>query len=54
MAHTLKRSDKHMAQECRYGCCTEVYGKGIKLTRRRVKRVSEGQFKRELRSGVLG
>lgn len=52
MAITLKRSDKHMPQECAYGCCTEVYGKSVPLIRRRVKRASKNLFRRQVREGV--
>ena len=52
MSVVLKRSEKHMPQECRYGCCTEVYGKNVKLFRRRIKHSGKNSFKREVREGA--
>lgn len=52
MSVVLKRSEKHMPQECRWGCCTEVYGKSVKFVRRRVKRASKNAFRREVRESV--
>lgn len=52
MAVVLKRSEKHMPQECRYGCCTEVYGKNVKRIRRRIKHGGKSLFKREVREGA--
>lgn len=51
MSVVLKRSEKHMPQECRWGCCTEVYGKSVKLFRRRIKRSDRSSFRREVREG---
>ncbi len=51
MAVVLKRSEKHMPQECRWGCCTEVYGKSVKLFRRRIKREDRSAFRREVSRG---
>lgn len=44
MAVLLKRSNKHMPMECRWGCCSEIYGKNTAKVRRRLKRAERRRW----------
>lgn len=46
MAVSLKRSEGVCPPECKYGCCTEMYGKNVKKMRRRARRATERETQR--------
>lgn len=47
MAVLLKRTAGVVRNECDYGCCTDVYGRHVKVVRRRIKRALNRRWKRE-------
>ena len=52
MAVLLKKSSGPRATalcECRWGCCSEVYGKNVKRVRRRLRHVEKSTWKRQIR-----
>lgn len=46
MSVLLKRSSGVIRNECKYGCCTDVYGKNVKHVRRRIRRVENRRWRR--------
>lgn len=52
MAVSLKRSKGGVPGECPYGCCTDVYGRNVKHTRRRIKRAEKRNALRDARREV--
>lgn len=52
MAVLLKRSKGGVPGECPYGCCTDVYGRNVKHTRRRIKRAEKRNALRDARREV--
>lgn len=51
MSVLLKRSTEVMSilPECAYRCCSEVYGKNVKIMRRQLKRKDRNNWKKEVK-----